>query len=42
MTDVLEIGKKYDFIILKVDEENKKVSIGYKQLQPKPWELGRG
>lgn len=39
MTDVLEIGKKYDFIILKVDEENKKVSIGYKQLQPQPWDL---
>ena len=39
VTDVLEIGKKYDFIILKVDEENKKVSIGYKQLQPQPWDL---
>ena len=24
--------------MLKVDKENKKVSIGYKQLQPKPWE----
>ena len=38
VTDVLEIGKKYDFIILKVDEESKKVSIGYKQLQPQPWD----
>ena len=29
----------YEFKILKIDKENKKVSIGYKQLQPKPWEL---
>ncbi len=36
--DVLEIGKAYDFVVLKVDKENKKVSIGYKQLQPKPWD----
>ena len=25
-------------IILKIDQENKRVSLGYKQLQPKPWE----
>ena len=37
-SDVLEIGKEYDFVVLKVDKENKKVSIGYKQLQPKPWD----
>jgi len=36
--DVFEIGKEYDFVVLKVDKENKKVSIGYKQLQPKPWD----
>ena len=36
--DVLEVGKEYDFGVLKVDKENKKVSIGYKQLQPKPWD----
>ncbi len=36
--DVLEIGKEYDFVVLKVDKDNKKVSIGYKQLQPKPWD----
>lgn len=39
VTDVLEIGKKYQFKVLKVDEVNKKVSIGYKQLQPQPWDL---
>lgn len=39
VTDVLEIGKKYQFKVLKIDTEAKKVSIGYKQLQPQPWDL---
>ena len=39
VSDVLEIGKVYQFKVLKVDEQNKKVSIGYKQLQPQPWDL---
>ncbi len=38
-SEVFELNKSYDFVVLKVDKENKKVSIGYKQLQPKPWEL---
>ena len=38
VTDVLEIGKRYQFKVLKVDREKKKVSIGYKQLQPRPWD----
>jgi len=37
--EVLEIGKEYEFKILKIDEEKKRVSIGYKQLQPRPWDL---
>ena len=37
-SDVLELGKEYEFKVLKIDAENKKVSIGYKQLQPKPWD----
>ena len=40
--EVLEIGKTYKFKVLKVDEVNKKVSIGYKQLQPQPWDLVEG
>ncbi len=40
--DVLEIGKTYQFKVLKIDKENKKVSIGYKQLQPQPWDLAEG
>ncbi len=38
VADVLEIGKKYQFKVLKIDEESKKVSIGYKQLQAQPWD----
>ncbi len=37
-SEVLEIGKQYEFKVLKMDEETKRVSIGYKQLQPKPWD----
>ena len=36
--EVLEIGKQYEFKILKIDVEAKRVSVGYKQLQPKPWD----
>ena len=36
---VLEIGTEYKFVILKIDIDSKKVSLGYKQLQPKPWDL---
>ncbi|MDY6367958.1 MAG: 4-hydroxy-3-methylbut-2-enyl diphosphate reductase [Clostridia bacterium] len=36
--DVLELGKEYEFKILKIDPETKRVSVGYKQLQPKPWD----
>lgn len=39
VTDVLTIGQTYQFKVLKVDAEKKKVSIGYKQLQPQPWDL---
>ena len=39
VTDVLEIGQKYEFKVLKIDEVSKKVSIGYKQLQAQPWDL---
>ena len=39
VTEVLEVGKRYQFKVLKIDRTNKKVSIGYKQLQPEPWDL---
>ena len=40
--EVLEIGKSYEFKVLKADRETKKVSIGYKQLMPRPWDYVPG
>ena len=37
--DVLEKEKDYEFVVLKIDREKQHVSLGYKQLQPKPWDL---
>ena len=37
--DVLEIGKTYEFAVLALDREKNRVSLGYKQLQPQPWEV---
>ena len=37
--DVLEIGKEYEFVIIKVDPEAYKVSLSYKLLQKRPYEI---
>tara|TARA_B100000989_G_scaffold123597_2_gene91353 strand:+ start:2538 stop:4235 length:1698 start_codon:yes stop_codon:yes gene_type:complete len=37
-SDVLEIGKNYDFKILKVSDDSDKISLGFKQLKDDPWE----
>jgi len=37
--DVLKEGQEIDVKILNVDPEKKKISLGYKQLQPEPWDL---
>lgn len=37
--DILHVGKKYDFVVLKADREKGKVSLGYKQLQKHPFDL---
>lgn len=37
--DVLELNNEYEFVILKIDTEKQHVSLGYKQLQKKPWEV---
>ena len=36
--EVLELNKTYEFVILKIEQEKDRVSLGYKQLQPKPWD----
>ena len=38
-SEVLEIGKTYDFIVRYVSRETGKVKLGYKQLQKKPYEI---
>ena len=36
--DVLTVGQELELRILKIDHENKKISLGLKQLLPEPWE----
>ncbi len=36
--EVLEIGKTYDFLVLKTDREKQRVSLGFRELQPHPFE----
>ncbi len=37
--EVLEIGATYEFVVLALDREKNRVSLGYKQLQPQPWQV---
>ncbi len=37
-SDVLEVGKNYEFKILKVSDDSDKISLGYKQLKDDPWD----
>lgn len=37
--EVLKINDTYEFLVLKSDRENDKVSLGYKQLQKRPYEI---
>lgn len=36
--EVLELDNTYDFMVIKFDRESNKVSLGYRQLQKKPYE----
>jgi 4-hydroxy-3-methylbut-2-enyl diphosphate reductase len=36
-SDVLKVNQEIEALILNVDLEKERVSLGYKQLQPKPW-----
>lgn len=36
-SDALSIGQEVEVLILNVDKEKERISLGYKQLQPKPW-----
>lgn len=37
--EILTKDETYNFLVLKIDKEKQQVSLGYKQLQPKPWDL---
>jgi small subunit ribosomal protein S1 len=36
--DVLELGQEVEAVVLKMDAEKKRISLGLKQLQPHPWD----
>ena len=38
-SDVVSEGQELDLVVLNVDSSKKKIALGYKQLQPKPWDL---
>ncbi len=38
-SDVLKINQQIEVLVLNVDAEKERISLGYKQLQPKPWTL---
>ncbi|MGA9981213.1 MAG: S1 RNA-binding domain-containing protein, partial [Candidatus Sulfotelmatobacter sp.] len=40
--DVLSVGQEIDAVVLKVDPDKKRISIGMKQLQPHPWDAAAG
>ncbi len=37
-SEYTKVGEKLDFIILDIDEENRKLSLGHKQLEENPWD----
>lgn len=36
---VVQIGDEVDVIVLAIDEENRRISLGMKQIEPNPWEI---
>ncbi len=38
-SDVVAEGQELDLVVLNVEPSKKKIALGYKQLQPKPWDL---
>ncbi len=37
-SEVLQVGQQLDVVVLAVDRDNQKISLGLKQLLPSPWE----
>ena len=36
--DILAKGEQYEFLVLGINQEDRKLSLGYKQLTPNPWD----
>lgn len=37
--DVVSVNEEIDVVVLKVDKSRERISLGYKQTQPKPWDV---
>ena len=37
-SELVKVGDKIEVVILDIDEANRKLSLGHKQLQPNPWD----
>ena len=38
-SDVVQVGDVIDVVVLKVDQESRRISLSYKRTQPEPWDL---
>ena len=36
---VVQIGEEVEVVVLAIDEENRRISLGMKQIEPNPWEI---
>jgi len=39
---VVQIGDDVDVVVLAIDSENRRISLGMKQIEPNPWEIVQG
>ena len=37
--DILSVGDQVEVVVLKVDEENRRISLSLKQVEPNPWDV---
>ncbi len=37
--DIVSTNQEIDVVVLKVDKDRERISLGYKQTQPKPWDI---
>ncbi len=37
--DIVSVNEEIDVVVLKVDKDRERISLGFKQTQPKPWDI---